>query len=354
MSQHKYPDIHLNSGCKPYVRKHNWDLETIDSVSYKDDVVELKELTSDMIKEFIQNMCGLEAFKKLEATLELDSSYTYEKGERDKYRINCYLDSWGYNIAMRIIPSKIPTLESLGFWETIKKMCEAPKWLILITGPTGSWKSTNLAAMIDYINKNHKKHIITIEDPIEFKFKSDKSLINQREIGKHTKWFTSAMKATLREDPDVIVIWEMRDAQTIKTAVTLAETWHLVISTLHTNDTVQTVDRIIDIFPSGQQRQIRMQLSLSLVWIISQRLITKKDHTGRVAVREVLINNDAIRSQIIDGKTHQIYWVVEVAAKEGMILMDKSLVYLYLKWIISRESLMSYARDKETVEMMIQ
>jgi twitching motility protein PilT len=162
------------------------------------------------------------------------------------------------------------------------------------------------------------------------------------------------MRATLREDPDVIVIWEMRDTQTIKTAVTLAETWHLVISTLHTNDTVQTVDRIIDIFPSGQQRQIRMQLSLSLVWIISQRLIANKDHSGRVAAREVLVNNDAVRSQIIDWKTHQIYGVLEVAAKEGMILMDKSLVYLYLKWIISRESLMSYARDKETVEMMIQ
>ena len=354
VSEHKYPDLHLNSGYKPYVRRHNWDLETINTIQDWEEKVEIQELTSDLVRAFILKMCGLDPLKKLDATLELDSSYTYENGDKDKYRINCYIDSQGYNIAMRIIPSKIPTLEWVDLWDTVKKMCEAPKWLILITGPTGSWKSTNLAAMIDYINKNYKKHIITIEDPIEFKFRSDKSLINQREIGKHTKWFTVAMRSTLREDPDVIVIWEMRDTQTIKTAVTLAETGHLVISTLHTNDTVQTVDRIIDIFPSGQQSQIRMQLSLCLVWIISQRLITNADHTGRVAAREVLVNNDAIRSQIIDGKTHQIYGVLEVAAKEGMILMDKSLVYLFLKWIISRESLMSYARDKETVEMMIQ
>lgn len=353
-SKNKFPDIHLNSNHRPYIRRHNWELESLAELEINGKNQNIENLQSNEIKEFISFMCGEEELKKLEATQELDSSYIHNKGDRDKYRINCYIDSSGYNIAMRIIPSQIPTFEEIWFWDTIKQMCEEPKWLILITWPTGSWKSTNLASIINYINKNFKKHIISIEDPIEFTFKSEKSLINQREIWKHTKWFSSAMRATLREDPDIIVIWEMRDAQTIKTAVTLAETWHLVISTLHTNDTVQTIDRIIDIFPSWQQRQIRMQLSLSLIGIISQRLIAKVDMSGRVAAREVLVNNDAIRTLIIDWKTHQIYWVLEVAAKEWMILMDKSLVYLYKKGFINIESLMSFARDKETVEMMIQ
>ena len=353
-SSHKFPDIHLNSGYYPFTRQHNWELEALHSIWENEDTIELKELTQEDIKKFISIMCGEDAFKKLEATQELDASYTHTNWDRDKYRLNCYIDSEWYSIAMRIIPSKVPTLDWVWLGETVKNMCNRSKWLILITGPTGSGKSTNLAAMVQYINANFKKHIITIEDPIEFKFKSDKSLINQREIGKHTKGFSSAMRATLREDPDVIVIWEMRDAQTIKTAISLAETWHLVLSTLHTNDTVQTVDRIIDIFPSTQQSQIRMQLSLSLVWIVSQRLITTLNMKGRVAAREVLLNNNATRTLIMEWKTHQIYWVLEVAAKEGMILMDKSLVYLYKTWAISYETLILHARDKEIVEMMIQ
>jgi twitching motility protein PilT len=256
-------------------------------------------------------------------------------------------------MALRVIPKDIPTLEEIWLGETIKEMCKKEKWLILITWPTWAGKSTNLAAMIDYINRNQRKHIITIEDPIEFTFSSDKSLINQREVWKHTRGFTSAMRSSLREDPDVIVIWEMRDAQTMKIAISLAETWHLVISTLHTNDTVQTVDRVIDVFPSSQQSQIRMQLSLSLIWVISQRLIINKDQSKRVAAREVLVNNDAVKNIIIDWQTHKLYAVLEVASQEGMILMDKSLVYLYSEGHIKHETLMSYARDKEMVKMML-
>ena len=232
-------------------------------------------------------------------------------------------------------------------------MCDKNKWLILVTWPTWSGKSTNIAWMINYINKKYKKHIITIEDPVEFAFKSDKCLINQREVWTNTKSFTNAMRASLREDPDVIVIWEMRDLETIQTAITLAETWHLVLSTLHTNDSVQTIDRIVDVFPSIQQKQIRMQLSQSLIWIISQKLIPKKDWVGRVASREILIANNAVKSLIIEGKTHQLYSVLEVWKEEGMILMDKYLVVLYKRWLISKENVEIYARDKESVNMLI-
>ena len=239
-------------------------------------------------------------------------------------------------------------------WDTVKEMCNKWKWLIIVTWPTGAWKSTNLAAMIDYINKNHKKHIITIEDPVEFAFTSDKCLINQREVWHHTKGFDIAMRSALREDPDIIMVWEMRDPETIKTAITLAETWHLVLSTLHTNDSVQTIDRIVDVFPWSQQKQIRMQLAMSLTWVISQRLIARKDRDWRIAAREILTSTDAVRNLIITWKTHQLYSVLEVWMKHWMILMDKYLILLYKKWVISRENLLAYARDKDGIEMLIE
>ncbi len=263
------------------------------------------------------------------------------------------MDTAWYSIALRRIPDKIPTLKELGLWNQIEEICNKSKWLILVTGPTWSGKSTNLAAMIDYINDNHKKHIITIEDPVEFAFKSKKSLINQREIWSHTKWFNNAIRASLREDPDVIMIWEMRDPETIKAAITLAETGHLVFSTLHTNDSVQTIDRIVDVFPWSQQKQIRMQLAMSLVWVVSQRLIARSDKQWRIPAREILIVNDAVKNLIISWKTHQLYSVLEVGQKQWMILMDKYLLALYKKDIISKETLISYVRDKEWIEMML-
>ncbi|MCD5380359.1 PilT/PilU family type 4a pilus ATPase, partial [Candidatus Gracilibacteria bacterium] len=314
------------------------------------DVV-LSKLTSDIVREFIIEITGEEGLLKFKKNLELDSSYPFENG--DRYRVNCYRDSNGYSIAMRIIPKNIPSIEELGLGEKVKEMCNKSKGLILITGPTGSGKSTNLAAMIDYINKNFKKHIVTIEDPVEFSFKSDKCLINQREVGSHTHGFAPAIKASLREDPDIIMVGEMRDPETIKAALTLAETGHLVLSTLHTNDSVQTVDRIVDIFPTTQQKQIRMQLAMSLVGIMSQRLLPRIDKAGRVAAREMLIANDATKSLIISGKTHQLYSVLEIGQKQGMILMDKYLLALFKKKMISKDTLMSYIRDKEGVEMLL-
>lgn len=339
-----YPDIHLNTHNKPLVRDTNGDIIVLNP--------DYPTLTKEAIAEIIKEVGWENGFDKFKTHMDLDVSYQYEDGNR--YRVNCYMDTNGYSIAMRLIPEKIPNLEELGLWEQIKEMCNKSKWLILVTWPTGSGKSTNLAAMIDYINVNHNKHIITIEDPVEFSFKSKKSLINQREIWNSTKWFPEAIRASLREDPDIVMVWEMRDPETIKAAITLAETGHLVFSTLHTNDSVQTIDRIVDVFPSNQQAQIRMQLSQSLVWVVSQRLIPRTDKDGRIAAREIMLANDAVKNLILWWKTHQLYSVLEVSQKSGMILMDKYLLALYKKNIISAETLKSFSRDKDSIDMMIE
>ena len=364
-TEQKFPDIHLNTGFFPIIRNHSWDLikvEFLEKIVWQKTLenweveniiqkTELRKLTKEMVTDIIIEIAWKEWLEKFEQEMELDTSYKFENF--DRYRVNCYMDSFWYSIALRIIPSKIPTMEDLSLWEWIKEMCKKNKWLILVTWPTWSWKSTNLAAMIDFMNKTFQKHIITIEDPVEFAFTSDKCLINQREIWNHTKWFSQAIRASLREDPDIIMVWEMRDPETIKAAITLAETWHLVLSTLHTNDTVQSIDRIIDVFPTWQQDQVRMQLAMSLVWIISQRLLPRIDKEWRIASREILIANDAVRNLIITWKTHQLYSVIEVSSKQWMILMDKYLIFLYNKKIISKETLFSYARDKEWIEMLI-
>lgn len=345
-----YSDIHLNSLHKPYIRNHYWDIENIEKLTIDWVDVPTFVLSKDDIVEIIKIIASDVGLAKFQDTFELDLSFKFK--DADRFRVNCYVDSNWYSIAMRKIPVSIPSLEDLWLGENIKQLCQKSKWLILVTWPTWSWKSTNLAWMIDYINSNFKKHIITIEDPIEFAFNSKKSLVNQREIWNSTNNFANAIRAALREDPNVIMVWEMRDPETIKAAITLAETWHLVFSTLHTNDTVQTIDRIVDVFPAWQQEQIRMQLSMSLVWIISQRLLPRIDKEWRIAAREVMIANDAIRNLIITWKTHQLYSVLEVWQKEWMVLMDKYLLALYNKWIISKDTLKSYARDKDSMELV--
>lgn len=346
----KYSDVHINTGSLPVIRDASWDIIEVWVIHTNSWDIQLQKLSNQDVLAISHHILWEENFEIYKNKFEIDGSYQHVGWVR--YRINCYKDSNGDSIALRSIPHEIPTLESLWLWEQIKSMCEKSKWLVLVTGPTGTWKSTNLAGMIDYINSNFKKHIITIEDPIEFVFKSKKSLINQREVWIHTPSFASAMKASLREDPDVIMIWEMRDPETIRAAITLAETGHLVFSTLHTNDTVQSIDRIVDVFPSEQQSQIRMQLAMSLVWIIAQRLVPRVDKEERIASREVLINNDAVRNLIITGNTHQLYSVIEIGQKQWMVLMDNYLIALYKKWIISKEILLSYVRDKENVEAL--
>ena len=345
-----YSDIHINTDSLVKIRNKSWEISDLETIKIQDQELKIPKMTIDNIKSIIYVLAWERWYEKFQLEQELDASYATQDWNR--YRVNCYMDTAWYSIALRAIPNTIPNLDELGLWSQIKKMCDSGSGLILVTWPTGSGKSTNLAAMIEYINSNYKKHIITIEDPVEFSFKSKKSLINQREIWSNTKNFPKAIKASLREDPDVIMIWEMRDPETIKAAITLAETWHLVLSTLHTNDSVQTVDRIVDIFPANQQKQIRMQLAMSLTWIISQRLLPTKDNTWKVAAREILIPDDATKNLIITWKTHQLYSVLEVSQDKGMILMDKYLIVLYKKWLISKETLVSYARDKENIEMM--
>ena len=342
VSKNNITDIHLSTNKKIYIRNNSWDIQKV----YESRELELNDLES-IVKELVWK----DWFENFKINKELDVSYNYKSIHR--YRVNTYLDSKWISIAMRVIPSEIPSMESLGLWDQIKDMCKKWKGLILVTWPTGSWKSTNMAAMIDYINQNYSKHIITIEDPIEFWFTEKKSLINQRELWSHTNWFSNALKSALREDPDVIMLWEMRDPETIKTAITLAETGHLVISTLHTNDSVQTIDRIVDVFPWNMQGQIRMQLSQSLVGIISQRLLPRIDKEWRIPAREILISNDAIRNLIIRWQTHQLYSVLEIWKNMWMILMDRYLLALYNKNIISKEILLSNVRDKESINLMI-
>lgn len=338
MIKTQIPDIHITSSSVPLIRKHDWDIEYIE---------EFWELSKDDVGEIIKEMAWEEGFEYFLQNLEKDFSYAF--GEA-KFRVNIYNDARWYSIAIRYIPIEIPSLETLNISKEVKNLLHKWKWLILMTGPTWSWKSTTLASMIDYINKNFKKHIITIEDPIEFNLKNNKCLINQREIWTHCESFGRAIKSALREDPDVIMVWEMRDPETIQAALTLAETGHLVLSTLHTNDTVQSIDRIIDSFPVGNQNQIRTQLAMSLIGIVSQILLPKKEATTRVVAREILINNDAVRSLIISGNIHQIYSIIELSGNEGMILMDKYLEMLFMKWFITKEIFNSRLRDKDLVK----
>lgn len=342
--QKSYPDIHISVGNPPIIRNNTGDLESLTEG--------FEIFSQDSIEVLLREIIGEDNYFEFQKSNDFDWSYYNEK-TKSRYRVNCYKDTNGYSIAMRTIAQEIPTLESLGFGDFMKSLCRKSKWLILVTGPTGTWKSTNLAWMVDYINTNFKKHIITIEDPIEFVFKNKQSLINQREVGIHTNDFASAMKSALREDPDVIMLGEMRDPETIKAAITLAETGHLVLSTLHTNDTVQSIDRIVDVFPANQQDQIRMQLAMSLIWIVAQRLVPRSDKDERIALREILINNDAVRNLIINRKTHQLYSVLEVSQKEWMVLMDNYLVALYKKGYISSETVTSLARDKENIRNLL-
>lgn len=347
VAENHFSDLHITSQAKARIRNRIWDLEEIDRIGD----LELWEFSKQKVSDLIKEVISEENFSYFLSEKEMDLSYKITSW--DRFRVNCYFDATGFSIAFRLITSKIPTMEELWLWEKIKQMCKKEKWLILVTWPTGSWKSTNLASMINFINKNYKKHIITIEDPIEFSFESEKSLINQREVWAHTHSFERAIKSALREDPDVIMVWEMRDPETIKSAITLAETGHIVFSTLHTNDSVQTVDRIVDAFPPAQQSQIRMQLSQTLIWIISQRLLPRADWEWRVPAREILFADDAVKNLIINWKTHQLYSVLEVWKEKWMILMDKYLLALYTKKMITKDILLAYARDRENIEMMI-
>lgn len=289
--------------------------------------------------------------EKKEIDFALSTAIADDQGTEKTYRfrVNGFFQKGAISLALRVINQVIPNPTSLGLAPAIIEMADKPHGLVLITGPTGHGKSTTMACMIDQINNSRSCHIITIEDPIEYVHKNKKAIIEQRELFADTHSYSNAMKYILRQDPDVILIGEMRDPETIAAALTAAETGHLVLATLHTNDAIQTVDRIIDSFPPHHQNQIRSQLAACLVGVVAQRLLPRKDKTGRVAVFEILMGTIATKSLVRDGKTHQMRAIMETAQKDGMVTMDKALVDLYDQGVISRETVKGMALDKNII-----
>jgi twitching motility protein PilT len=292
-----------------------------------------------------------ENINKFETTLELDFSYTLPR--RARFRVNLYKDRGAVAAAFRLIPQKIPTVRDLNLPMVLETLTDKPRGLILVTGPTGSGKSTSLAAMINFINMNRAVHLITIEDPIEYLHVHKQSIINQREVGADTRSFANALRASLREDPDVLLVGEMRDMETIQLAITAAETGHLVFATLHTNNAAESMDRMIDVFPPGQQEQIRVQLANNIQAVVSQQLLARAGAPGRVPAVEVMIASPAIRNLIRENKTHQIPSMIQTSAAHGMIAMDQSLRDLYLKGFVTLEDAMMRAVNVEELKKMI-
>jgi len=292
--------------------------------------------TEDQSWRLLTQVLDSERIERLKHDHELDFAYSPASVDA-RFRCNYFYAQGTLRAVFRQIPTNIKTIDQLGLPEVCRVLSQYPRGLVLVTGPTGSGKSTSLAAMIDEINRTRDEHILTIEDPVEFVHRSKRSLINQREVGPDTHSFANALRAALREDPDVILVGEMRDPETISLGVTAAETGHLVFATLHTQDASQTMDRLIDSFPPDQQDQIRTQLSLTLQGVISQQLIPKKDGSGRVVATEILIANDATRNYLREGKTEQLYSVMQTGGQQGMMTMESCLAGMVRKGIISEQ-----------------
>lgn len=320
-------DCHLSAGEPPMIRIDG-DLKKLDYPPLSRE--EAHALVYDIMND-VQR-------KNFEEFHECD--FSFELGQVARFRVNVFMQRKGEGAVFRTIPTKILTLEELGMPPILKQFCEKEKGLILVTGPTGSGKSTTLAAMIDYLNTTFEGHILTVEDPIEFVHPSKKCLVNQRELGPHTLSFSNALRAALREDPDVILVGEMRDLETIQLALTAAETGHIVFGTLHTSSAPKTVDRIIDVFPPVQQAQIRAQFAESVEAVITQTLLKKKGG-GRVAALEILTGTTAVRNLIREGKIHQIPGTMQVSQKDGMQTMDMALTNLVNRGLVSREEAQS-------------
>lgn len=331
----KASDLHITSNLPPIYRV-NGNLFPLENSTF---------LTADAAKTLINELLDENHHKRLEEFGEVDFSYVIRGTSR--FRVNVYMQRKSLAAAIRIIVPNIPSIDELGLPEILKSLAMKPRGLVLVTGPTGSGKSTSLAAMVRHINTNRNCHVITIEDPIEYLHKHQKCMINQREIGDDTRSFANALRSALREDPDVILVGEMRDLETISTAIMASETGHLVMSTLHTTTASQTIDRIMDVFPPGQQQQIKVQLGAVLQGIICQQLLPRLDGTGRVAAMEVLVVNDAVRNMIREGKTHQIDTVIQTGLKTGMMSMDLSLANLVKRKTVSLEEASSRCVNPE-------
>jgi twitching motility protein PilT len=308
-------DLHLTVGAPPMVRERG-KLRPLDYPT----------LNSQDTREIVYSILNNDQRKKLENEWQIDLSYSVPG--RARFRVNAYFQRASIGAVMRTIPQDIPKFESLGLPEVLKDFIRKPRGIVLVTGPTGSGKSTTLASMIDMINEQRHEHIMTVEDPIEFLHRHKNCVVNQRELGSDATSFAAALKAALRQDPDVILVGEMRDLETMSTAITAAETGHLVFATLHTQDTAQTIDRIVDSFPPAQQHQVRTQLSIALQGVVTQQLIPTADGLSRVCATEVMVPTPAVRNLIREGKTHQLYSALQTGGSYGMQTMDASLADL--------------------------
>ena len=326
-------DLHLVSGQQPVLRIGG-ELER----------VKYQPLENDGLKFMLYEITPEHKVKEFEETGDVD--FAYEIPGLARYRVNYYQQRWGVGAAFREIPSRIMTCEELGLPKVIPRLATLPRGLVLVTGPTGSGKSTTLAAIVNEANGSRKDHIITIEDPIEFVHQSEKAIINHREVGMHTKSFSAALRGALREDPDIIMVGEMRDLETISLAIEAAATGHLVFATLHTMSAAKTVDRIIEVFPVNQQQQIRNSLADGIRAVISQTLFKRRDRRGRVAALEIMIANPAVRNLVREGKTYQIPSMIQTGKKYGMQSLDDSIMELLTKKIISPDDAYTRCVDK--------
>jgi twitching motility protein PilT len=334
-------DLHLTAGAPPTIRLHG-DLIRL---------VDYPILSPRALQGMIYAILPQKMRERLEGELELDMSYALPGKAR--FRVNVYYQRDSIGAAFRLIPYEIKSVESLGLPSVVSDLARYPRGFVVVTGPTGSGKSTSLAGMVDIVNRERSAHIMTVEDPIEFLHKHQQCIVNQREVGSDTHSFAQALKHVLRQDPDVILVGEMRDLETISTAITAAETGHLVFATLHTQDAPQTIDRIIDVFPPHQQQQVRVQLATTLQGIVTQQLLQTADGRSRAVACEVLICTPAVRNLIREGKVHQIYSIMQAGGRFGMQTMDQALANLVKEGKISQQLAYERSHDPEELNRLI-
>ena len=334
-------DLHLTAGTPPTIRLHG-DLIRLDDYA---------DLTARDLQGMIYAILPQKMRERLEQELELDMSYSLPGKAR--FRVNVYFQRDSIGAAFRLIPYEIKNLDDLSLPSVVADLARYPRGFVVVTGPTGSGKSTTLAGMVDIVNRERQAHIMTVEDPIEFLHKHNRCIVNQREVGADTHSFSQALKHVLRQDPDVILVGEMRDLETIATAITAAETGHLVFATLHTQDAPQTIDRIIDVFPPHQQQQVRVQLATTLQGVVTQQLVQTADGHGRAVAVEVLICTPAVRNLIREGKTHQIYSIMQAGGRFGMQTMDQSLSNLVKAGKVTQQMAYERCHDPEELNRLI-
>ncbi|AQQ71996.1 Twitching mobility protein [Limihaloglobus sulfuriphilus] len=334
-------DVHINADMKPLMRR-----DTVLSA------MDFPELSNEDIRAMILGMVDEKGYAHLEEHLDLDFATAISSGHR--FRVNAHYQRETLAIAFRVISDKVPAFDDLHLPETLRSLTELPRGLVLVTGPTGSGKSTTLASMINLINSRESKRIITLEDPIEYLLRNDKSQIEQREVGRDVSSFASGLRHALRQDPDVILVGEMRDLETTSAALTAAETGHLVMSTLHTNSASQTIERIIDIYPAAQQSQVRSMLANTLSASVSQTLFKRRDYPGMTPCMEILLSSPAVRNCIRDNRLHEIPNVIETQKQAGMQLLDHNITELFFEGIISKADAIGRASDQARMKALLE